>query len=125
LVTLLLFTNIGWCQEELYTFDAPTIDKIIVESEQCKAQTASLNSCGKLVTVLEESNKVCTDQVKLCEDSSLKKDEVIKTQQETLGDVQKLVDNEATKNTWKEIWLRIEWSVVGVVVGAIVGALLL
>jgi hypothetical protein len=149
LAIILLTSNNSFAQQELYTFDVPTIDKIITNAEACISTNSNLSKCEEMVKSAEEQIKILTDQVQMCETNSAKKDElykgisnvkteqlklceansaqkdtIIKEQQKTLDNVQELLDAERKKESFLDFWRKTEWAVIGVAIGLAIGLLL-
>jgi ABC-type sugar transport system permease subunit len=147
-LAILLFSNIGFTAEpqELYTFDAPTIDKIIVDAERCIATNKNLSVCEEMVKLVqdklrlkEEQLSLCeatlskkdelydglsnikNTQLKLCEETSKKKDAIIQEKQEILDDVQAAIDKEKSRGFWSKLWSNMKWTSIGTILGIIIG----
>lgn len=146
---ILLFSNLGLSAEppELYTFDATTIDRVIVDAERCISTSKNLSVCEDMVKLAQEKmkaqeeqitaceamlskkdelygdlSKIKDDQLRLCEEASKKKDGIIQDKQKILDDVQAAIDKEKSKGFWSKLWSNIQWTTVGGIVGIIIGA---
>ena len=64
-------------------------------------------------------------QLTACEEASKEKDKVIKAQQGTIDDVDKLIEAEKSKAAKEKFWLRFEFGAYGSILGAILAAILL
>jgi hypothetical protein len=122
---ILLLASNGWCQQETYTFDVPVIDKIIVEAEQCKSLSANLIRCNDMVGLCQQETKLNDARLVTCETSSKELSAIIKNQQSTIEDVNKLIEAEKAKAAKEKFWLRIEWGAYGTVFGAILMGILM
>ncbi len=146
---LFLSVNTVYAQQELYTFDADNVDKIIMDAEKCLLNNDRLNVCDEIIKTAQEQMalkqsqlltceenlvkkdqlykdifKLKDDQLKICEDNSKKKDETIIGLQENVKDVQKVVDDQKKKDMWSNLWTTTKWSTGALIVGLLLGLLI-
>ena len=125
LLAILLLTSNGWSAQETYTFDAPVVDKIIVEAERCKSIQASLVQCIDMEGLCREEARLNTEQLNKCESSNDELEAIIKKQQSTLEDVHRLIEDERDKAWWGKLWVGIQSGIGGVILGILIKALIL
>lgn len=123
---ILSISNIGWAEErELYTFDVPVIDKIIVEAEKCKGITANLTQCKDLLGLCQEESKLNENQITACDAAKKEMTDIVTKQQSTIEDVNRLIEEEKSKASKGKFWLRLEWGTYGTIFGAILTGILM